>query len=176
MIEFCCIKYLYCAFDRMFLSCHTAQKMKFSIKDFFSKCDQIRWSRRIWSHLLNKSLMENFIFWAVSRTRFKVNLHSIVSWMSRSFFLKTGAISDALSDRNGIWTKWDFVYELSGRRSESRCSHEFSKKLFLMLYSINWPNFILDFLYFFTYWAIYALQLFAFQVVTSWFSKLTLSF
>ena len=22
---------------------HTAQKMKFSIKDFFSKCDQIRW-------------------------------------------------------------------------------------------------------------------------------------
>ena len=32
--------------------CHTAQKMKFSIKDFF----------RLWSHLLKKSLMENFIF------------------------------------------------------------------------------------------------------------------
>ena len=39
----------------------TAQKMKFSIKDFFSKCDQIRdqipsflW---IWSHLLKKSFM-----------------------------------------------------------------------------------------------------------------------
>ena len=117
----------------MLLSCHTAQKMKFSIKDFFSKCDQIRWLRRIWSHLLNKSLMENFIFWAVSRTRFKMNLHSIVSWMSRSFFLKTGTISDVLSDRNGIWTKWDFVYELSGRRFESRCSHKFSRKLFLML-------------------------------------------
>ena len=41
---------------------HTAQKMKFSIKDFFSKCDQIRRKLRIWSHLLNKSLMENFIF------------------------------------------------------------------------------------------------------------------
>ena len=29
-----------------------AQKMKFSIKDFFSKCDQIRRKLRIWSHLL----------------------------------------------------------------------------------------------------------------------------
>ena len=33
---------------------HTAQKMKFSIKDL-----------RIWSHLLKKSLLENFIFCAV---------------------------------------------------------------------------------------------------------------
>ena len=42
----------------------TAQKMKFSIKDFFSKCDQIR-SLLIWSHLLKKSLIENFVFCAV---------------------------------------------------------------------------------------------------------------
>ena len=40
-------------------------KMKFSIKDFFSKCDQIRKKLQIWSHLLKKSLMENFIFVAV---------------------------------------------------------------------------------------------------------------
>ena len=39
--------------------------MKFSIKDFFSKYDQIRSFRRISSHLLQKSLMENFIFCAV---------------------------------------------------------------------------------------------------------------
>ena len=44
---------------------YTAQKMEFSIKDFFSKCDQIRSILRIWSHLLKKSLMENFIFCAV---------------------------------------------------------------------------------------------------------------
>ena len=43
----------------------TAQKMKFSITDFFSKCDQIRSKLRIWSHLLKKFLMENFIFCAV---------------------------------------------------------------------------------------------------------------
>ena len=41
---------------------NTAQKMKFSIKDLFSKCDQISRSLRIWSHLLKKSLIENFIF------------------------------------------------------------------------------------------------------------------
>ena len=39
--------------------------MKFSIKDFSSKCDQILSFLRIWSHLLEKSLMENFIFCAV---------------------------------------------------------------------------------------------------------------
>ena len=35
--------------------------MKFSIKNFVSKCDQIH--RKLWirSHLLKKSLMENFI-------------------------------------------------------------------------------------------------------------------
>ena len=35
----------------------TPQKMKLSIKDFFL---------RIWSHLLKKSLMENFIFFAMA--------------------------------------------------------------------------------------------------------------
>ena len=43
----------------------TAQKLKFSIKYFASKCDQIRGKLRTWSHLLEKSLMENFIFYAV---------------------------------------------------------------------------------------------------------------
>ena len=60
-----------CSFNLLY----TAQKMKFSIKDFFSKCNQIRSIRsslrsirislRIWSHLLKKSLMENFIFGAI---------------------------------------------------------------------------------------------------------------
>ena len=51
----------------------TAQKLKFSTKDFFSKCDQIRRKLRIFSHLLNKYLMENFIFCAVD----KLHLHLI---------------------------------------------------------------------------------------------------
>ena len=39
--------------------------MKFPIKDFFNKSDQIRRKLRIWSHLLKRSMMENFIFCAV---------------------------------------------------------------------------------------------------------------
>ena len=41
--------------------------MKFSIKDFFSKRDQIRRKLRIWLHLMKKSLVENFIFCLVKR-------------------------------------------------------------------------------------------------------------
>ena len=44
---------------------HTTQKRMFSVKDFFSKCDQIRSFQRICSHVLKKSLMENFNFCAV---------------------------------------------------------------------------------------------------------------
>ena len=52
-------------FPNRYIIPNTAQKIQFSIKDFFSKCDQIRWKLRIWSHLLGKFLMENFIFCAV---------------------------------------------------------------------------------------------------------------
>ena len=51
--------------------------MKFSIKDFFSKCDQIQRKLQICSHLRKKSLMENFTFCAVY----------VVLWYSLSFFL-----------------------------------------------------------------------------------------
>ena len=49
--------------------------MKFSIKDFFSKYDQIRSFLRIWSHLLKKSLIDNFIFFGNGLA--DVNLFSI---------------------------------------------------------------------------------------------------
>ena len=48
----------------------TVQKMQLSIKNFFSKSDQIRSFLRIWSHLLKKSLMKNFIFCAVNKETF----------------------------------------------------------------------------------------------------------
>ena len=48
------------AFESGHSQFNTAQKMKLSMKDFFSKS-----FLRIWSHLLKKSLMENFIFCAV---------------------------------------------------------------------------------------------------------------
>ena len=49
--------------------------MTFSIKDFFTKCDQIRSFLRIWSHLQLKFLMENFILCAVKdRSRIPATL------------------------------------------------------------------------------------------------------
>ena len=40
--------------------------MKLPVKDLLSKVDQIRSHPLIWSYLLKKSLMENFILCAVS--------------------------------------------------------------------------------------------------------------
>ena len=57
----------------------TVQKMKFSIKDFLGKCDQIRRKLLIWSHLLNKSSMENFIFCAGS---FQVDFKKVEKTLS----------------------------------------------------------------------------------------------
>ena len=57
-------------FAKIVHSSYTAQKMKFSIKDFFSKCDKICRNLHIWSHLLKKSLSKNFIFCAVLAANF----------------------------------------------------------------------------------------------------------
>ena len=64
-----------------------AQKMKFSIKDFFSKCDQIHSFLRIWSHSLKKFLMENFIFCAVCVSSVKIYV-SKRSWRSEETEVK----------------------------------------------------------------------------------------
>ena len=64
MMSFWCLSSLLTLnkYHKFFLVFITAQNMKSSIKDFFSKCDQIRSFLRIWSHLLRKFLMENFFF------------------------------------------------------------------------------------------------------------------
>ena len=56
---------------------HAAQKMKFSIPDFFSKCDKIRRKLQIWSHLLKKTVMEKFIFCTVSWEHGTINSNKI---------------------------------------------------------------------------------------------------
>ena len=42
--------------------------MNISINDFFGKYEQIHKKLQIWSHLVQKYLMENFIFCAVVET------------------------------------------------------------------------------------------------------------
>ena len=60
---------------------YTAQKMTFSIKYFFSKCDQIRSFLRIWSHFLKKSLIENVIFCAVLNAFLKLFFNNCFLWI-----------------------------------------------------------------------------------------------
>ena len=55
----------YCTISCSIQNLFTAQKLKVSNKHFFSKCDQIRSFLWVWSHLLKKSLMDNFIFCSV---------------------------------------------------------------------------------------------------------------
>ena len=50
---------------------HTAQKMKFSMKDFFSKYDQICSFLWIWSHLMKKSFLNGKLHFLCSDTFFK---------------------------------------------------------------------------------------------------------
>ena len=52
----------------------TAQRMKFSIKKFFSKCDYIIIKLRIWSNILKKSIVEKisiFVQWRRPRSLYQ---------------------------------------------------------------------------------------------------------
>ena len=72
------VTYATCTNTQHFIAfkiCITAQKMKFSIKDFFSKCDQIGRKLRIWRRLLKKPVLENFIFYAVY---IYIYIHSVI--------------------------------------------------------------------------------------------------
>ena len=73
------------------LSLH--KKMNFSIKDFFSKCDQICSFLQIWSHLLKNPLMENFIFCAVYRSGKLCLLHQHNTTFKRSATNKESSIT-----------------------------------------------------------------------------------
>ena len=53
---------IYLYFHSFLLKTTTAQKKKFFIKDFFSKCDKMHRKLWIWSHLPKKFLIGNFIF------------------------------------------------------------------------------------------------------------------
>ena len=62
----------------------SAQKVKLFMKDFFSKCDQIRKKLWIWSHLLKKYLIENF-FCAVKMAQEEFSFNEVTGWMVLMF-------------------------------------------------------------------------------------------
>ena len=78
---------------------NTTQKRKFSIKDFFSKCDRIRSFLRIWSHLLKKFLMESFIFCAVKYWR-----SAVIGWQEILFVVNSWQDAGAYGFNQEIFT------------------------------------------------------------------------
>ena len=92
----------YCS--KMVRQTFTAQKMKFSIKDFFRKCAQIRSFLRIWSHLLKKSVIENFAFCAVFAIFYVKGLRQC--WNSRiSKYLKDFQSIQIFWKKSILWRK-----------------------------------------------------------------------
>ena len=85
----------------------TPQKMKFSIKDFFGKCDQSRSFQWIWSHLLKKPLMGNFIFSAVAIIRLNETFSILFPYWS--YHWSEYLISYSRYDK--CTTKCDFFFE-----------------------------------------------------------------
>ena len=75
--------------------------MKFSIKDFFSKCDQIQSFLRIWSYLLKKFWIDNFIFCAVLQLH--LNLVAVIN------FDKYLATIITISKENSTSTKKSYI-------------------------------------------------------------------
>ena len=92
--------------------------MKFSIKDFFSQCDQICSFSRIWSHLLKKSVMENFIFCAVN-IQFNIFEPQGLYWTNVSAFGLTMALK-IIGCELQVWLpkvpKFLFLFRSSYRR------------------------------------------------------------
>ena len=59
--------------------------MRSSIKNFSSKSDQIRKKLRIWSHLMKKSLMQNFIFCAVLQLVYENLFHrGVIKYVAKT--------------------------------------------------------------------------------------------
>ena len=60
--------------------------MKFSIKDFYSKYDQIRWKLQIWSRLLKKSLKKKLHFCAVLKVSSVANISQSTTNVKQFFY------------------------------------------------------------------------------------------
>ena len=100
---------------------YTAQKMKFSIKVFFSKCDQICSFLWIWSHLMKKSLMK-FSFFA------QLGTQTLVTWtLDRE--MRTQAL-DHLDTRDTLFTWLHFFSPLF---NYSLCLLNFHCTIFLYI-------------------------------------------
>ena len=97
--------------------------MQISIKDFSSECDQIRSYRIIWSHLLNKSLMENFIFCAILcfyTTLFNAHTVSCFMWSGKWYLSNFCSILAKIHLTKVINKNSRIVYEISSKVASNK--------------------------------------------------------
>ena len=82
----------------------TAQKVEFFIRHFFSKCNQIRSFLRVCSHLPKKSLMENFIFCAVTiAAETLLEKTSSLRFSHKSVWIFEQAIFQSICQQQLLW-------------------------------------------------------------------------
>ena len=106
--------------------------MKFPLRIFFCKCDQICCFLRIWSQLLKESLMENFIFCAVklsfvdSFQLLSSSLNSLVKNLDKNDFKYLSQETD-----NNVWdiimqkVFYSFVYNLKSLKTNCLAKKSF---------------------------------------------------
>ena len=75
-------------------------QLKINILYVFSKCDQIGRKMWIWSHLLKKSLMENFVFCAVHQTHYQWIVQYFDNYDKRSLSLN---VTDSHNRLFNLW-------------------------------------------------------------------------
>ena len=121
--------------------------MKFTIKDFFSICDQIRRKLRIWVQLLKKSSMKNFFFCAVFHAGvFQIFQLSFtqehLEVVSGNFYgmilqkISSGSMTEGESRLDVLITPWT-LYE---HRMYQACMHYRVEFLYLELWIYSEKN------------------------------------
>ena len=103
--------------NRKFVKKYHCIKTMFSVRDSFSKCEQIFRKLQIWSHLLKKSLMENFISCAVNfrswSPRPYLGTETMINDLQWNFFPKKCI--------KYVWLGPKFAYETFLRKKYIKC-------------------------------------------------------
>ena len=82
------------------------KKMKFFIKDSSGKCDQIRRKLQIWSHLLEKSLMESFTFCALKHKKQGIKNERLFDYIYSYIYF----IMQSLRNVYKSWTVYKIIW------------------------------------------------------------------
>ena len=93
--------------------------MKFSIKDISIKFDQIRRKLRIWSHLLEISLMENLIFCAVISSMKLCMLYHLLYVSRPEVFCKKGVFRNFTKFTGKHLCQSHFFNKVAGLKKET---------------------------------------------------------